>query len=99
MAHSGFRRDAANFQWDVQGVRRDVEFLDSPFRVQYVGKYGLPVHGPSARALKTTLALIEKGQTGRHVIDDNLVITVHGLEDGDRVSMLEGPGVGREDES
>jgi len=95
MTDSRFRHDAANYQWDVDGVRRDAMFLDSPFGpIRYRGKYGLPVQGPSPRALREALALIEKGLTGRHVIDRDLVITIDGLEEHDRVSMLEGPGVG-----
>lgn len=95
-----FRDDVSDFQFDVAGVREHVHYLDSPFGpITFTGKYGLPVKGPSERAFRRALELIEDGLTGRHVIDNDLVITVDGLAEGDRVSLLEGPGIGRRDGS
>lgn len=96
MSKSGFRHDAANYQWDVQSVRREVQYRDDGIKLTYRGRYGLPVPGPSERALREALALIEQGFVGRRVVSRDLVITVHGLEDRDTVSLLEGPGVGQE---
>ncbi len=90
-----FRSDWATYVWDVKGVREQADLLDHPFiKVSYTGKYGMPIKGPSAFALRTALDLIEAGRTGQTIVSDVLVITIEGLEDPDNVSMLEGPGVG-----
>lgn len=90
-----FRDDWAEHGWDVKGIREQVGYLDHPFiRVSYTGKYGLPVKGPSEFAFRKALELIDAGQTGQHIVNDNLVITIEGLDEGSTVRMLEGSGAG-----
>lgn len=95
-----FRDDVADFQWTVAQVKQDAFYLDRPFvTLTYKGRYGLPTRGPSANALREAAALIERGLIGRHVIDSDLVITIDGLGDRDRVSILEGSEVGDQPDS
>lgn len=95
MQDSEFRRDVANFQWTVADVKEQAAALDSPFGpIGYRDRWGLPTRGPSPRALRAAKALIEDGSIGRHVVDRDLVVSIDGLGDRDRVSLLEGPNVG-----
>ncbi len=90
-----FRSDWAQHEWDVKGVREQVALLDHPFiKISYSGKHGIPVKGPSAFAPRKALELVEDEAIGQTIVSEDLVITIEGLADRDRVSMLEGPGVG-----
>lgn len=90
-----FRDDWAEFIWEVENVREQVHWLDHPFiKVRYTGRHGAPTRGPSPRALRTALELVEEEFKGRRIVSNDLVITVEGLGPRDTVRMLEGPGVG-----
>lgn len=95
-----FREDWTQHVWDVRGIREQVDLLDAPhINVSYTGKYGLPARGPSAKALREALALVEASKIGQTIVDEDLVVTIEGLHERDSVRMLEGPGAGDPDQN